>query len=298
MTLNAIFSQVEKLTKKSSVDSRVRCLLKDVLDIRNSDWQDRRPKKIEGPLKLQQVAAKAVMETGNWVSPKAQQNDWETVGKERLGKLQALLGGSGKVSPPNTPSPCPSPTAAKQQPVLVPNPKVEKTTKNTGAGAAMLEFLRNRDQPEVKEDAPVQAPTEKKPFDREASRVEISATLAELRVSYDVPEAITRIANIGIPVPDQQFQIDDLLTRLTEEGTEGARKAGFSLMAGLVLEGHWNKESAAKGVRSFVEETCPDLKFDVPALPQILREELHPALAPVVKAGFLEAELQNALMSI
>jgi hypothetical protein len=284
VTLNAIFSQVEKITKKASIDSRVRCLLKDVVDIRNAGWQDRRPKKIEGPLKLEQVAAKAAMET-NWVSPKAScgGNDWDTVGKERLGKLCTLLNANSKPT-----SPCTSPTYAstKQQPAI---PQKEKTTRGGCAGAMMLEFLRNRDKPEEK--------VEKK-FDQDACKAEISATLAELRVSHDVPEAIIRVSGIAVPVSEQPKQLNDLLVHLAEEGTAGARKAGFGLVAGLILEGHWKAESAEKGIHNFAEDTVPDLMFDVPALPQILREELHPAFAPVVDAGLLEADLLSVFMKV
>lgn len=288
VTLTAIFKQVEKLTKKKTVDSRVRCLLKDVIDVRNLGWHDRRPKKIEGPLKLEQVAAKAAMESsGGWM-PQQVQKDWETVGKERLSKLSSILTNN------KAPTPCPTPTSASYKPQTVIPQKVEKTTKGTGAGAAMLEFLKNRDKPEVTKEEPVQNKT----FDRESCKVEISATLAELRVSYDVPEAIIRIAEIHIPVQDQPAELNKLLSQLAEEGAAGARKAGFDLVAGLILQKHWKPDSAAEGVRSFVEESCPDLKYDVPSLPKILKEELHPALAPVVKAGLLKADLQASLISI
>jgi hypothetical protein len=55
-TLNAVFTQVDMLSKKAAVSSRVRCLLKDVTDLRKAAWHDTRPKRIEGPLKLGQVA--------------------------------------------------------------------------------------------------------------------------------------------------------------------------------------------------------------------------------------------------
>jgi len=289
MTLDAIFKQVEKLTKKSTTDKRVTCVLKDVLDLRKLDWEDRRPKKIEGPLKLKQVAEKAEMETGAMCGTMSRKsttfsNDWDTVGKERLSKLSALLNKSPTQSPAQTPT-------SKPQPVAT--PKVEKTpekwAKGSGAGAAMLDFLKNRDKP---------AAEPEKPFDREAVAMEVAKTLSELSVSHDVKEAIVRVANIAVPAQEQASQLDDMLARMAEEGTEGSRKAGFSLVVGLIVEGHWKAESAVKGLRTFVEETAPDLKCDVPTLPKILKEELHPALAPVVKAGLLEVSLQDLLLSL
>lgn len=297
-TLNAIFTQVEKLTKKTSVDSRVRCLLKDVLDLRNSGWKDMRPKKIEGPLKLDQVAAKAAMETGGWMSQKAScgGNDWETVGKERLGKLASLVSGNLKTCSTST-TPMPNSARKKQEEASAPQ-KPEKTTKGTGAGAAMLEFLRNRTKPESPKDEPVQATKETAVFDKEECKKEIAATLSELRVSHDVQDAVARIADIGIPEADQPFEVDSLLASFAEDGTEVVRKLGFRLVAGLILDDHWKAEPAGKGVWTFIVETCPDLKFDVPDLPRIMREELQPALAPVVKAGKLEEKVQTALMKM
>lgn len=285
VTLNAIFSQIQKLIKTSTIDPRTRCLLKDVLDLRNEGWKDRKPKKIEGPLKLEEVAAKAAAETGGWVqkSPShGYSNDWETVGKERMGKLCSLLNSKAT-------SPCTSPMSMKPQ--IIPQ-KAEKTAKATGAGAAMLNFLKNRDKAdEVSEEVIA------KPFDGEKCKAEISSTLAELRVSHDVPEAITRIANISVPVADQASELESLLSCLVEEGTQAVRKAGFDLVTGLVLKGHWKKEAATEGLHSFIEEVCPDLKFDVPTLGRILCEELYPALGSLVKAGMLEADQQNAVMA-
>lgn len=53
-----IFHQVEARTKDTRVKHRVRCLLQDVLELRASGWQDRKPKKLEGPSTLEEVAQK------------------------------------------------------------------------------------------------------------------------------------------------------------------------------------------------------------------------------------------------
>merc|ERR1719409_2037310 len=44
--LQAIFSQVSAIVKKNAVEPRVRCLLKDLLDLRAAGWCDRKPKKL------------------------------------------------------------------------------------------------------------------------------------------------------------------------------------------------------------------------------------------------------------
>mmetsp|Transcript_147129 Transcript_147129/g.274030 ORF Transcript_147129/g.274030 Transcript_147129/m.274030 type:complete len:788 (+) Transcript_147129:72-2435(+) len=61
--LSAIFDQVEARTKDPCLKNRVRCLLKDVLELRAMGWQDRKPKKMEGPSTLDEVAQKFQTET-------------------------------------------------------------------------------------------------------------------------------------------------------------------------------------------------------------------------------------------
>jgi hypothetical protein len=62
VALAGIFGQVKALTQKRSLESRVRCLLKDVLDLRAAAWKDRKPKKLEGPTTLEAVAKKRAEE--------------------------------------------------------------------------------------------------------------------------------------------------------------------------------------------------------------------------------------------
>ena len=51
-----------------------------MIDVRNLGWKDMRPKKIEGPLKLDQVAAKAAVELsgGKWDDKKQSSNGDQT----------------------------------------------------------------------------------------------------------------------------------------------------------------------------------------------------------------------------
>lgn len=57
--LNAIFMQANNIAQSPTCEPRARCLLKDVLDVRRAGWIDRKPKKIEGPTTLGQVAQMA-----------------------------------------------------------------------------------------------------------------------------------------------------------------------------------------------------------------------------------------------
>jgi hypothetical protein len=287
--LNAIFTQVDKLTKKSSVSQRVRCLLKDVVEIRNMGWQDRRPKKIEGPKKLDEVASEAGMSSKSADAS----NDWAVVGGSRLTKMAAVL-------PNKQTAPAYSPASAgsgKQQ--MFSQQKVERKSERSftapSSGYTLLRSLKTSDQQEPKKEAAAQKETA--PFDANACKTEVSATLSELRVSHDVADAVARIAAIAVPLSQQSIEFGDILCRLVEEGAQESRKVGFQLLAGLFLEGHWKAEALAKGLSTFIEETCPEMQCDVPLLPRIVREELHPAFKPLVKGKFLRADQHDSMIA-
>jgi len=60
--LTAIFDQVDAKTKDCEIKKRIRCLLKDVLELRASGWLDHKPKRLEGPSTLREVAQKVRFE--------------------------------------------------------------------------------------------------------------------------------------------------------------------------------------------------------------------------------------------
>lgn len=53
---NLIFDQLAAIVKSKSCQTRERCLLKDLLDLRHNGWVDKRPKKLERAMTLAQVA--------------------------------------------------------------------------------------------------------------------------------------------------------------------------------------------------------------------------------------------------
>eukprot|EP00929_Paragymnodinium_shiwhaense_P074227 TRINITY_DN37969_c0_g1_i1.p1 TRINITY_DN37969_c0_g1~~TRINITY_DN37969_c0_g1_i1.p1 ORF type:complete len:543 (+),score=162.11 TRINITY_DN37969_c0_g1_i1:65-1693(+) len=63
-SLKAAFMQIEELARDKSQPSRVRCLLKDVLELRASNWEDLKAaaRQKEGPKKLSDIALKAAAE--------------------------------------------------------------------------------------------------------------------------------------------------------------------------------------------------------------------------------------------
>lgn len=267
VTLNAIFKQLSGLIKKQEVDNRARCLLKDVIDVRSTGWNDRRPKKIDGPSKLLEVAKKVAAEDANAHAKVAARvataTDWEQFHAPRLARLAEEMGAK-------TPTPyvaTPTPTSASVQP----------------HGSPFFPLP-------VSEAAPLLN------FDREVCRLETSKTLAELFVSHDVPNAVQRVADVVVPVTSQADELCELLVLVVEERVEGSRKVGFDFIAGLFLGSHWAPEALHEGLNSFLGETFANLTCDVPALPIIFREEVHPAFAPLVQAGLLQLEQHGALL--
>lgn len=51
-----VFERLSSLSSQDDVNARVRCLLKDVIELRAAGWQERLPKKAEGPSTLKEVA--------------------------------------------------------------------------------------------------------------------------------------------------------------------------------------------------------------------------------------------------
>lgn len=255
VALNAIFEQVKKIAKKTSTEPRVKCLLKDVLDLRAAGWRDRRPKKIEGPTTLDAVAQKRAQEEG---SPMPQ-------------KPSASVAYDGWEHVPSRGSRAPVAVSVKEKafPIAVSKEKVKSSKSESKAAKAK--------------------------FDRQEYRSEVDKTLQELRVSHDVKEATARLAEVVPPLEDQPSELCDLLGRIIEEGSCDVRKAGFEVVASLYLNGHWKSE-IKKGLRVFVSETCADLKYDVPILPKVLKEELYPGLLPLVKRGLLSASKHDVLL--
>jgi len=124
-----------------------------------------------------------------------------------------------------------------------------------------------------------------KNFDKEASFKEIWGALAEMRVSHEVEWALLRIAALDVPASCQAKVLCEMLAYMAEEGSATVRKMYFEMCASLFTEGHWERTSLANGLQDFLEEICPNLKEDIPALSQICWDELQPILGPLVSKG-------------
>lgn len=255
VAFNAIFKQVESLSKKQSVDSRARCLLKDVLDIRASGWDDRRPKKIDGPSKLEDVAIKAAAEGTHCptISKVATASEWDQLHAPRLAKLAQQMGAK---------------SAALQ------------SGRGQACDSSSPSCTNNEATPK---------------FDLERCRSELISALKELYVSHEVTEALQRFVVVAVPTAHQAELLCEMMSHIAEEGCKERRTVGFDLLAGLFRAGHWSTKALRKGLRSFIDDIFADLKCDVPTLSVILRDEATPAFAPLLQAGKLTEEQLSEL---
>lgn len=60
-----VFKRLSAFSKQEDMNPRVRCLLRDVIELRAARWQERRPKQVEGPSTLKEVADTFAAEEGN-----------------------------------------------------------------------------------------------------------------------------------------------------------------------------------------------------------------------------------------
>jgi hypothetical protein len=252
-----IFDRVQEICRKPDTKSRVRCLLQDVLDLREASWNDRKPQKLEGmPSTLDQVAQKFHAETAALDAGQFRRSFQQERSQSGFrGTSDTPTGGSG----------CVNRLASDLfAPMGLATPK--------------------SDEVKMKEKLP-QASKDR--FDKEVCRKELTGTLAELRLSHDVKEAVERVVALAVPSSQQPEQLCEFLGRVAEEGSDAVRKAGFATIVSLFEGGHWTAAALGNGLQMFTEDLCADLKCDVPTLPRILNEELRPALEPLVKSGLL-----------
>eukprot|EP00933_Yihiella_yeosuensis_P063210 TRINITY_DN6631_c0_g2_i1.p1 TRINITY_DN6631_c0_g2~~TRINITY_DN6631_c0_g2_i1.p1 ORF type:complete len:822 (-),score=243.00 TRINITY_DN6631_c0_g2_i1:341-2806(-) len=275
--LNHVFERITTIVEKRECQPRERCLLQDVLELRAAGWQDRRPQKTERPTTLNEVAIKKLAEEDPFAAlrgkvPQSKQThrvaEQEALRKERVGNI------------------------LKQQ---------QQQLKQQLELAEQKKKQQDEEKHEKKE--------QEKSFDQKTFLSEIRKALIELRYSKDLSEFTARLAALPPPPDTEQASvITELLSSVSEESNPDDRSNGFKALASLfdstaltnagsaVAGGlasaiaPWRSEYFGEAIKTFVEEVCPDLKCDVPCLPKILSEELHPELMKLAHNGILKAE--------
>eukprot|EP00933_Yihiella_yeosuensis_P000350 TRINITY_DN10052_c0_g2_i2.p1 TRINITY_DN10052_c0_g2~~TRINITY_DN10052_c0_g2_i2.p1 ORF type:complete len:737 (-),score=221.30 TRINITY_DN10052_c0_g2_i2:424-2634(-) len=266
--LSHVFDRISSIVKTRSCQPRERCLLQDVIDLRTAGWKDHRPKKMERPTTLDEVAQRRAAEEDPF----------------------AALRGSGK----NQPKKQPHRVGLQQEPKQPQQQQLQQMLLKQ-----QLERLAQLKEQQEQEEK------KKRSFDQETFRSESRKALRELRYSNDIEEAKARFVALTPPPAGQQIEeITELLSSVSEESTADARSNGFKVLTSLFDSASfanaagsiasaiapWRSDYFGEALKTFVEEIVPDLCCDVPSLPKILTEELHPELLKLSQSGILKAD--------
>jgi len=278
-----VFKQVQALTNDSKISCRVRCLLKDVLELRGARWQDQKPKKVEGPSTLKNVAdtrAKEEAASGTRVISGAKRGHQ---GRTWSGSGGDIHNATGK----RITSLASHFDRDSSSPKSTPSPEGYQRINSLAALKCGCKTLQGAEKSCETADSAQ--------FDKDACHREVLAVLAELSSSHEVEEAILCISALSVPAFQQPHELCNMLERIAEEGSAEARKVCFKLVSSLFTERYWKASTLGSCLQDFIDEVCPDLKCDIPALYKILREELYPVLVPLVSRGMLQQSQLDAL---
>jgi hypothetical protein len=307
--LESVFQQIYQLSFSADVTPRIRCLLRDLLELRGAGWMDnkRATAAITGPMRLEEVrddtATAENMQRRSDVRP--QQSDT----KVRKLTLQQHDADSNKSA---------TQTCATNG-FAVPGAQNRRTRRSRGqpkrrenqgtseapaqsqsldlAVEAILQTIpipvtESFCQESVTHEAVSEEvlPLETRPFDKASFRRELVATMKELASSHDVPAAVRRIRAQNVPVSFQATEFADMLVRAAEESRGPARRYAFAFIAGLGNGDHsaFDKTECVNGIRSFFLEDFEALSEEVPKLASLLSSELVPTLRSVFPPALLD----------
>lgn len=303
--LDTIFIQIQDLTKSKKVPSRIRFLLRDLLELREAGWPEQGRPAIakEGPMRLDEVKERAMTEvfdcqkashTGGSKrqsrggknkdvsahnatprnGPSATPQPWQSNGKKdaRDDKQQSRKQESGRPGREDWKAERTSKEGATEQPVRV---------HAKGASLkAVIEVAKN-----VVEPQPALATFNPRLFHREMSQ-----TLKDLSADCNVGAAVRRIRAQNVPIIHHAKEFADLLTRAAEETRGPARRSAFAFAAGLAAAepSAFDRNECISGSKIFFEEVFEDLCDEVPRLAAIVTSEMVPTLQSVFPVPILQ----------
>jgi len=314
---SACFQNVKELSTSKSVPARIRCLLKDVMDMRTNGWQKQRRayNEPEGPMKMAEVqkqwqrdnAAKDKAMTGargggatpigSGNSPAAVADDeWATVGKSgsrREIKSTPLStptgrGDRGAISlTPNAGSSNSFGALERGKPKMSSKSGKETTTEwrlkpSTPSAKGSLTG-------EIRSLAPSTSNSEcsAAEFKKEAEKA-----ISELAQSRDLEEALRRLKDLRLPSKHQKVEASHIIAQIVEQQND-ARPTLWKFFVRLFLEDVMQTSALSEGLDRFMTEVYSELKCDVPKLPSIMREELLPVLEGESQLSLSPSELSK-----
>eukprot|EP00933_Yihiella_yeosuensis_P060512 TRINITY_DN6326_c2_g1_i1.p1 TRINITY_DN6326_c2_g1~~TRINITY_DN6326_c2_g1_i1.p1 ORF type:complete len:763 (+),score=187.84 TRINITY_DN6326_c2_g1_i1:153-2291(+) len=251
--LESVFKKIAEIVREKQCVPRVRCLLKDVLELRAAKWLVTRPQKQEGPSTLDEVAK--------------QQDDAD---KAPMRRTKSCHGSKA----PDSPKISKNESRKTMRTTTAPTPS--KDTRRTLSDMASL--------------ADALASTgAKKEWKQDDFRAEVSKAFKELRYGGDVTEASQRLVAAGVPPKsNQEAEFCEMLSECAQLGNTTQRRQVLESISSLYKGKVWSKESFSKGLSFFMEEVYSDLICDVPSLSKIVSEEFKIEFEKLVECGAIK----------
>jgi len=311
------FMRVKDLSTQDSVPLRVRCILRDVLDLRSAHWQDERvvTKKDEGPMTLDQVHQKAKEDerenllrstpkgssgSMSWSQPQNRgaprssgQRDstgsWEQQGQRNSTGSWKQQGQSANNRGRDRASASPDGQSGSQP--------VSRQSSQQGSPRDVRHPQPSKLVPSPRDDAPNldKPPPRKGPLNLDKLRKGLHAIVKELCQSHDDEEAIRRVKEMNIPVEHQAGEFSHILQQSAEEAKEEVRAVCFRFAVQLLVKKVFASSELMEGLRKLFTESYEELRLDQPKLPSIVRDELKPALCELVQADMLTEDALEEL---
>jgi hypothetical protein len=291
--LKKVFATCRQLSTEDRIPPRVRCLLSDVIDLRQAEWEDQKvvTKKDEGPMTLDQVHQKA-KEVDNFQTVRGTPKG-DRAGNH--GSLSRQDSGQSRVSRGNS-----SGGSAWGQ-------KDSGRSYGGYGKSRQHDGDRDRDRDSRSTDRESPRPTSTKQVSSPPSpsrpsprndtahmRRSLVAAVKELLVSHDIAEALERTKELSIPVEHQANELSHILAQIAEEAKSEARGVCFQFAVKLFSEQVFDSSELMKGLTKLFDK-LEDLSLDMPAIPQIMRDEFLPALRELVQADLLTADEMQEL---
>jgi len=286
------FARIRVLVEHGSCEARIQCLLKDALDLRASGWHTKRPQRLEAPSALGRTEH-TNFEKGVWSNSQQNATAFQAPSRKHAQHRQQMNIAEGFPAQEQEAS---SAVGVSQ----VPQPADENTPNYVHiVMPTKMESDRIVDgklpRAAIAKKVATPPPNATCPARGGDCKVELQKSLAEARCSHEVGEVSNCLLKAGVPsVQAQPKLLHDLLACVSEEGNSFLRKAGFEAVFALYVHDHWKPDSLREGITLFLRG-IPDLICDVPNLVHVIREELHPAMKPLVKKGILPSAAYNAL---
>eukprot|EP00927_Polykrikos_kofoidii_P002739 TRINITY_DN11092_c0_g1_i3.p1 TRINITY_DN11092_c0_g1~~TRINITY_DN11092_c0_g1_i3.p1 ORF type:complete len:928 (+),score=171.34 TRINITY_DN11092_c0_g1_i3:97-2880(+) len=299
------FQRVKEQVRREDLPSRTKFLLQDLLDLREAGWESRRKmlRASDTPTTLDAVHRRAEEELGERITPLRRYASASTSGASSPPATQAgvngrsssdLVGGSSSSRPsrgarggPVSSNTCSGAGGrsnnARQSPHL---PRANSDP----SGYDLAAQKRARERPEVPAGI----------FERTKFHDDVTVVLRELASSLDVNNALdTLLAAHPLPTLEQQAtELSELIARVSEQGREQVRRAGFELIAQFFVTGPWLQQALGMGVELFLNDLFSELRLDIPTLPRILRQDFGPVLGSLKAAGLLEPAHHERFVSV